>query len=341
MMLPSRRARVTMRIFSATLIAAAACALLWPSSAIAAPVGSFSMQPSTSQLDIGDTVSITLDLGGINIGEVDLQVTYDPAVVQVVDFDAGQPGVQVLPGNFPGNDTAGDVIENSAGSGAIDYHYDLDGTDEVSGNGTVATVLFEAIGNGDAQLAWSVRTLRDGSGAATTASASAASVVVGNVAPPATATPQATGTPAATSTPAPTNTPGATSTATAASTGTATRTPTATGTATVTRTPAATPTATVAALTTPRITVLQNTNSGTPAPRQNNGVNPDQTDRANGLPTAGNEGPGITWWRWWFFGAALLVGVAGWFFTFAVHVGDKDVILMDRFDTRRRRHRRP
>jgi hypothetical protein len=258
--------------------------------------------------------------------------------VEVVDFDAGAPGVQILPGSFPGSDATGDVLANDAGGGTIDYHYDLTGADEVSGNGTVATVLFEAIGNGDANLAWSVRTLRDGAGVATTASAATATILVGNQAPPPTATNTPVNTPVATATSASTNTPFPS--ATGAATGTATRTPTPTGTVTATRTPAVT--ATMGATSTPRITVLENTNVGTATPRPaNNAVNPAQTDRANGLPSAGNDEPGVIWWRWWFFGAVLLVGVAGWFFTFAVHFGDKDVVLMDRFDTRRRRHRRP
>ena len=72
-----------------------------------------------------------------------------------------------------------------------------------------------------------------------------------------------------------------------------------------------------------------------------NGVNPEQAAAADGLPAAGVEGPGIQWWRWTFFGAALMLGFAGWFFTFAVHYGDRHPVLTDRFDIRRRRGRLP
>jgi hypothetical protein len=83
--------------------------------------------------------------------------------------------------------------------------------------------------------------------------------------------------------------------------------------------------------------VIEDSNAGEP-PRS--GVDPSQTSRANGLPSAGNEGPGVQWWRWVFFLAALMLGIAGWFFTFAVHYGDREPVLVDKFD-RFRRHRRP
>ena len=91
----------------------------------------------------------------------------------------------------------------------------------------------------------------------------------------------------------------------------------------------------IEATSTPRITVVSNSND-----RPRNGVDPAQTGRANGLPDAGNDGPSIQWWRWTFFGGALMLAVAGWFFTFAVHYGDREVVLTDAWEARRRKHRR-
>jgi hypothetical protein len=45
-------------------------------------------------------------------------------------------------------------------------------------------------------------------------------------------------------------------------------------------------------------------------------------------------------WKWTFFAAALMLAFAGWFFTFAVHYGDRDVVLVDRFDAMRRKRGR-
>jgi hypothetical protein len=294
------------------------------------------MNPPNNALAIGDTVAITFDVtGGIDVHRVAIAVTYNASVVQAVDADAATAGTQILPGAFPGTDTEGAVVQNSVSAGIINYQYELDGSAEVSGDGTIATVQFLAVANGNANLAWSVRTFADGNDATTTPAASAAVIAVGAVP---TNTPAPTDTPPPTqtdtSTPPPTSTPDGTSTPTR--TRTATRTPSPTGTAQPTNTPAATATA--------RITILQNTNQPTPTGAERgitNGPNPAQAARADGLPSAGSEGPGVQWWRWTFFGAALLLGFAGWFFTFAVHYGDREVVLTDRFDIRRRRGRRP
>lgn len=324
-------ARAIARLTLAGALCCLLAAALAPSTASAAPAGTLAMNPTNNAIEIGDTVAVTLDLdSGVDIHAVQIGVTYNPSVVQVVDADAGASGTQILPGPFPGSDTEGAVLQNIVSGGIINYQYELDAADEVSGSGTLATVQFVAVANGNANLAWTTRILRDGNDVTTTASGAAAIIVVG------TATPTMTPEPAATETPTPTGTATATPTRTPTGTATSTRT------ATPTRTPTASATATVAATKTaapagtPRITMLQNSNaSPTPRPPAH-GVDPAQAARADGLPNAGNDGPPIQWWRWTFFGAALMLGFAGWFFTFAVHYGDRDVVILDRFEARRR-----
>jgi hypothetical protein len=297
----------------------------------AAPAGALSMNPPNNALSVGDTVAITFDVSsGIDIHRVAIAVTYNASVVQAVDADAATAGTQILAGAFPGTDIEGAVTQNSVSAGIINYQYELDGAAEVSGDGTIATVQFLAVANGNANLAWSVRTFADGNDATTTPSASAAVIAVGAV---------PTNTPAPTDTPPPTQTDTGTPQATdTPDDGTSTPTRTATATGTPPSTTTARPTATA------RITILQNSNQPTPTGAQRgitNGTNPAQAARADGLPAAGTEGPDVQWWRWTFFGAALMLGFAGWFFTFAVHVGDRHPVLTDRFDIRRRRGRLP
>jgi hypothetical protein len=315
----------------------------------AAPSGALSMNPSNNAIEVGDTVTITLDLSGaVDIHEIHVAVSYNASVLQAVDYDAGQPGVQVLPGPFPGTDAEGTVLENLVSGGIINYQYELHGINEISGSGTLATVQFVALAEGSGNLAWSVRTLRDGNGVSTTPSAATAVIVVGNTAPPPTNTPEPTSTPAPpTSTPVATNTSAPTSTPVSSPTGAPTQgavTPVSTvPIASVTRTLQSTPTpavtATPRATVTPRITVIEDSNR----PRANppaSSILPSQSDRAEGLPQAGTEGPAIAWWKWTFFAAALMLGVAGWFFTFAVHHADREVVLMDRFDAKRQKYSR-
>jgi hypothetical protein len=312
-------------------------AALFAHSAAAAPAGTLSMSPANNALNVGDTVAITFDVtGGVDIHRVAIAVTYNASVVQAVDADAGTGGTQILPGAFPGTDTEGAVTQNSVSAGIINYQYELDGAAEISGDGTIATVQFLAVANGNANIAWSVRTFADGNDATTTPSASAAVIAVGAV---------PTNTPAPTDTPPPTQTntvtPGPTETPDGTSTPTRTASPTRTSTAT--GTPASSATA-AAPTATARVTILQNSNQPTPTGAQrgiSNGANPAQAAAADGLPAAGSDGPAVQWWRWTFFAAALMLGFAGWFFTFAIHYGDRDVVLTDRFDLRRRRGRLP
>jgi hypothetical protein len=329
-----------MRVAGRALLAGAVLSLLaagarGPRAAEAAPGGSFSMSPSNVYLDIGDAVSITFIInGGTNVHEVYFQLYYDPAVVELVDAQSSQAGVQVLQGPFP-DPSSGTILQNSASGGVISYQYALPGTDQQSGTGTVATAQFVALANGDASFAWQTLQLVDGSGTPATVSGSVATLLVGADTPTPGPTDTPTITPTPTNTPeiAPTETPTlvATSTpaeATATGTPVATNTtgPTATGTPAATNTPAPTATA--------RVTVVADSNQG-PPPQA--GVDPSQANRADLLPNTGTGGSGIAWWRWIFFLAALLFGIAGWFFTLAVYNGSKEVVLIDRFDKRRRR----
>jgi hypothetical protein len=286
------------------------------------------MSPVNTWLDIGETAFVTLNVNsGVDIHQVHAAVSYNTSVVQVIDEDVVAPGVQVLPGPFPGDDVAGAVLQNTVSSGIINYQYELD-SGEVSGSGTVATIQFLALANGSADLAWSVRQFTDANGVMSNPSGSTAVLLVGIVDTP---TPQSTATATITSTPTRTPTP--------APTGTTTSTPAATGTPTRTATITPTSTGTPAATSTPRVTILQDSNT-TPAAGRRAGVDPSQTGRANGLPDAGNDGPSIQWWRWTFFVAALLFGIAGWFFTFALHHGNREVVLLDKWDRGRRRRGR-
>ncbi|HEX5478942.1 MAG TPA: hypothetical protein VFY79_04410 [Dehalococcoidia bacterium] len=317
-----------------------------PSGAEASSSGTLVLNAPDGQPSAGETFAVTIDLNNAaGVHEFNAYLLYNPNVVQVLDADPSTSGTQVLPGPFPGG---GSVTANSAAGGSIQYAYALPGNAEATGSGTIATVQFRALRDGDAGLQWGTVTAADGTGAAGSISTSVDGVSVGGGSSAA-----ATGTPVVTDTPASTATAGPTDTATAAASdtpastatiaGSATATPTGTRTATVTRTPTVThtPSASVTArpTSTPRITVIQNSNaSPTLTINQKLGVDGTVSKPKNSLPDAGNNGPGPEWWRWTFFAAALMLGIAGWFFTFAIHHSDRDVILLDRHDRRRRRH---
>ncbi len=307
-------------------------------SAHAAPAGTVTMSPSDVYLQVGESIAITLIVsGGQDIHEVHLALAYNSAVVQVIDANAGQPGVQILPGPFPASDDPGVVLQNTAGGGSITYQYSLPGNETDSGTGTVATVQFLALADGNANFTWQTAQLTDEDGVPVSAGGNVASLVVGGVPPTPGVTDTPTTAPAPTETPTgvPTETPTAIATGTTAATSTATAATTATVATTSTAAATLTPVATKPAATpTVKITVIEDTNQGPPP---QSGVDPSQSERADGLPSAGSATGSIAWWRWVFFMAALMFGVAGWFFTLAVYNNSKEVVLVDRHDKRRRR----
>jgi hypothetical protein len=333
---------------------ALANALSRPLTASAAPGGTLAMNPNNTSINPGDDLSITFDVvGGVNVHRVLLTVTYNPVVVDVVDANSSAAGTQILPGAFPGTTGVGNVLQNDASSGTITYEFTLNSASaQTNGSGTVATAQFHATGTGNANLQWSTIEFTDNGGVNSTPSGSAATLAVGQPVPTNTPTDTPTETPTDTDTPTPTETltPTETSTGTPSPSATETPTPTdtpagtstATGSTTATRTPSQTPAAsstasvtkTAVPTATPRITVIADSNTGNP-PRS--GVDPAQSNRAQGLPSAGNNGPAIQWWRWMFFLGALMLAGAGWFFTFAIHYGDREPILVDRGDRRRKR----
>ncbi len=333
------------RIASGVLLAVALLCLLsaaagrTPRVVEAAPGGQFTMSPSNIFLGVNDAIAVTIILnGGTDVHEVYFVLSYDPAVVQLLDANAGQPGVQVLQGPFPASSAPGTMLQNSASGGIITYQYVLPAGQNDAGDGTVATAQFIAIADGSANFSWQTLQIVDDAGVPYTASGTVAALLVGQDTPTPgpTDTPTITPTPSSTPVVVATDTPVAVATGTPAETATAAATSSPTLAATATTTVTATSTNVAGPTATPRITVVQDSNQGQP-PQSSFGVDPAQAGRADGLPSAGSAERSIAWWRWVFFLAALMLGVAGWFFTLAVYNGNKEVVLIDRFDKRRRR----
>lgn len=322
------RARLLRQAISAAAIAASfSLALLAPSpqTVAAAPTGSVLMSPASASIVPGETVAVSLIASNAtDVHAVEFTLTFNSSVVQVVDADSVSAGTQITPGVFPGSPSIGLVSTNNVSGASIGYRYELNTAGvESDGSGTMAIVQFEGVLPGTSVVSWDDVVFEDAQGNTFLAAGSGMTITVGQPVDTPTPAPSATSTPVATNTPAATATPGSSVTPTPGTTNTpvATSTAAASPTVTPTRTPAAA-----------GVTVVAG-----PPPQQRNGVDPAQTDRAQGLPSAGNDGPGIQWWRWVFFLAALMLGVAGWFFTFAVHFGDREPILVDRFDRRRRK----
>ena len=112
------------------------------------------LEPAQQQAVSGGSVSLDVivrDVG--NLFAVDVHLAFDPALLQVVDFDAATPGVQVeLRGGFVTPDfVAANQADNVAGTIDITFTQ-VSPTLPVSGSGTVATIAFTAGTTGQANV---------------------------------------------------------------------------------------------------------------------------------------------------------------------------------------------
>jgi cell division septation protein DedD len=183
-----------------------------------------SVDPSSAEVDVGDTTTVDIYVEDVvDLNTVDILVTFDPALLEVVDADTSTTGVQIEIGPFLGADVS--VTTNSVDQSAGDIYFVQEVfSDTVSGDGVVATITFQGKAAGTSDITIEELYLEDGAGEAIEASAQDGSITVaGEVTPSPTAgvtpsptaevtpTPTRTPTPGPTSTPAPTATPAPTS----------------------------------------------------------------------------------------------------------------------------------
>jgi len=101
------------------------------------------VRPDPTVLEIGqgqvETVNIILE-NAQDVYAIDVQASFDPAAVEVVDADAGRDGVQMIPGDFVKPDFA---VRNTADNAAGTLQYvitQVNPTEPVSGTGTVFSI---------------------------------------------------------------------------------------------------------------------------------------------------------------------------------------------------------
>jgi hypothetical protein len=98
----------------------------------------------------------TLDVRVEDVAQMagaELHLTFDPAVLEVVDADSLMEGVQIAHGDFLSPDF---VVQNIAepGTGGVDYAIACMPLDKaVSGSGVLARVTFRALAKGEIQVA--------------------------------------------------------------------------------------------------------------------------------------------------------------------------------------------
>ncbi len=162
--------------------------------------------PSSIEIALGATTTVDIRIENVNdLYGAEVHLTFDPALLEVVDADSGAAGVQIQPGTFPSPDyPAQNSVDQAAGK--IDFAVtQMSPRDPVSGSGVLATVTFrgKAAGTSALNFTGAILANRDGESIGTATQSGSITVTGGD-----TPTPTNTPTPGPTLTPTPTPTSG-------------------------------------------------------------------------------------------------------------------------------------
>jgi hypothetical protein len=125
-------------------------------------------EPTSSAVSVGQTFTVHARLESISdLYGFDTKIRFDPAILEVVDADAGTPGVQVnLGGWFPGSPSSYVAVNNADnGAGTIDFAATLlSPTPALNGSGNIVSISFLAKRAGSTPLAYhSLKLVNSGS----------------------------------------------------------------------------------------------------------------------------------------------------------------------------------
>jgi len=107
------------------------------------------LAPELSTVPVSGTVTVDLRIDNIqDLYAAQVELTFDPALIEVVDASDFDPGIQIEEGDFPIPD---DVVRNQANNtnGTIEYAVSLRGVKPgVSGGGVLARITFHGLTEG-------------------------------------------------------------------------------------------------------------------------------------------------------------------------------------------------
>lgn len=151
------------------------------------------IQPASQQLNVGDETTLEIQIdNATSLTAADVQLQFNPGILQAQDADSGKEGVQLQPGTFPAPDfVAINVITNT--TGIIQYTLvQLPPTEPVSGSGLLASITVQAVASGSSDFAFLTTNLVDADGQLSPVTAQSGQIIVG----PITASPTITTVPA-------------------------------------------------------------------------------------------------------------------------------------------------
>jgi hypothetical protein len=154
---PSRRSqrRIIMNTCRVTLFVSLIMWLASPIVVRAADGGHLRLAASDTTPAVGQVITVdVLVEGAPSIYGADVSITFDPAILEVVDADANANGIQLTPGSFI-DVTKSFVLQQAADNekGTVDYALALlNPAPEVNGNGALVRVAFRAKAEGRTEI---------------------------------------------------------------------------------------------------------------------------------------------------------------------------------------------
>jgi hypothetical protein len=168
-----------------------------------------SFDPSSVTVPVGDTVTVEIRITGVmDLDTMELYMTYDQDVIEIVDVRPGEPGIQLEIGPFL-HPTATNVNFVNPETGTIDFLQQAPGA-PVDGSGVVARITARGKALGTATLGFAAALLYDQDGIGISVRTEEGSIVVteaGDATATASPLPTITSTPSPSATTAPGTTP--------------------------------------------------------------------------------------------------------------------------------------
>ena len=221
------------------------------------------LDPLAAEVQVGGTISVDIVIEDVaDLYGVDVRLSFDPALLEVLDADPDTAGVQIQQGAFPAPDF---VVKNEADNGAGTIWYavsQMSPTEAVSGGGVAASISFKGLTEGTSSVAFTYQKIVKRDGEQIPATTQNGQIMVRSAGAAPTSTPTSKPKPTDTPLPTPTLRPSATAPPTEAPTAapptvtptsrpTSALTPTTVSAATKTPQPTPTPTATETSQPTP------------------------------------------------------------------------------------------
>jgi uncharacterized repeat protein (TIGR01451 family) len=123
------------------------------------------VEPELSEVPVGGTATVDLVIDDVaDLFGASLEITFNPASVQVLDDDPTTPGVQITPGSCPSPDF---IVQNSADNALGTVNYDLTSlspSPPCNGTGVLASISFTGVITGTSPVHFSEWLLSDTNG---------------------------------------------------------------------------------------------------------------------------------------------------------------------------------